>query len=89
MEWALYHRRLDCVGATVHVATADLDGGRRFRRAHAALTPWDTPEACFARVVALGTELLCETVQQIIDSKDIVVYDQPLDRAGVRRRAAP
>jgi hypothetical protein len=80
VEWALYHRRLDCVGTTVHVATANLDAGPVFRRAHATLTPWDTPEMCFARVVAFGTELLCETVGTIIHSKEIVAYDQPLDR---------
>jgi methionyl-tRNA formyltransferase len=80
IEWALYHRQLSCVGATVHITTADVDRGPILRRSQAALTPWDTPEACFARVVALGTELMCEVVRDIIESKEVVVYDQPLDR---------
>lgn len=80
--WALYHRQLGCVGTTVHVTTAELDGGPILRRSQAALTPWDTPEACFARVVALGTELICEVVKDIIDSKEVVVCDQPSDWAA-------
>jgi methionyl-tRNA formyltransferase len=78
--WALYHRQLACVGTTVHITTAEVDAGPILRRSQAALTPWDTPEACFARVVALGTELMCEVVKDIIDSKEIVVYDQPPGR---------
>ena len=77
---ALYHRQLGYVGATVHITSADVDGGPILRRSQAALTPWDTPETCFARVVALGTELMCEAVTDIIECKEVVVYDQQLAR---------
>jgi formyl transferase-like protein len=80
IAWALHHGRLGCVGATVHITSSDVDGGAILRRSQATLTPWDTPEACFARVVALGTELMCEAVRDIIESKEVVVYDQQLDR---------
>ena len=80
--WALYHRQLGCVGTTVHITTAELDGGPILRRSQAALTPWDTPEACFARVVALGTELICEVVKGIIDSKEVVSATSRPSRAA-------
>jgi methionyl-tRNA formyltransferase len=80
IAWALYHRQLGNVGATVHITSTDVDGGPILRRSQTALTPWDTPEACFARVVALGTELMCEAVRDIIECKEVVVYDQQLAR---------
>jgi hypothetical protein len=40
----------------------------------------DTRESCFARVVALGTELMCEVVAEIIQSDEVTVYDQPGER---------
>lgn len=75
--WALYHRDLDCVGATVHQTTSGADAGPIFRRSQAALLPGEDVETCFSRVLALGTELMCETVHAIIADKQQVVYPQP------------
>jgi formyl transferase-like protein len=78
--WALYHRDLDRVGNTVHVLTSGLDAGPIVRRSTACLTPADDRQSCFARVVALGTELMCEVVAEILRSEELTVYDQPGER---------
>ena len=75
--WALYHRNLDCVGATIHQTTSGADAGPIFRRAQACLLPGDDAHTCFARVVALGTELMCETVHEIMADKRRIVCEQP------------
>src|SRR5215217_4271304 len=43
----------------------------------ACLAVDDTPEACFARSVALGTELMCETVRELIQTKQARLFYQP------------
>ena len=78
-EWALYHRNLDYVGSTVHITTTGADAGPILRRSHPCLVSSDTIESCFARVAALGTELMIEVVKGIISNKEILVYDQPVD----------
>jgi hypothetical protein len=75
--WALYHRDLDSVGTTIHQTTSGADAGPIFRRSQALLLPGDDAETCFARVVALGTELMCETVRDIMVNKQQTVYQQP------------
>lgn len=77
IEWALYHRSLDHVGSTVHILTTGADAGPILRRSHPCLTDEDTPDTCFLRVVALGTELMIECVREIIARKDITVYESP------------
>jgi methionyl-tRNA formyltransferase len=76
-QWALYHRQLEHVSATVHITTSGADAGPILRRSNPCLLPTDSVNAIFARVVALGTELMIETVQEIIADKTIVVYPQP------------
>jgi hypothetical protein len=79
-DWALYHRDLAHVGNTVHLVTSGIDAGPIVRRSTACITPEDTRESCFARVVALGTDLMCEVVAEIIRSDEIAVHDQPGER---------
>ncbi|ANM29559.1 hypothetical protein ABI59_08150 [Acidobacteria bacterium Mor1] len=79
-DWALHQRRLDYVGNTVHLAATGADSGWILRRAHPALTPDDTPESIFARVVAVGTELMIEVVQELIDRGETLAAPQPRDR---------
>jgi methionyl-tRNA formyltransferase len=77
VEWTLYRRDLARLGSTVHVLTSGLDAGPILRRSTACVIPGDTVATCFARVVALGTDLMCEVVDEIIRSDEVVVYDQP------------
>jgi folate-dependent phosphoribosylglycinamide formyltransferase PurN len=78
-EQALYHRDLNGIGATVHLLTSAGELGPIIRRSHPCLVPWDGPEACLSRVLALGTELLCEVTQEIIRNGELVVYELPVE----------
>jgi methionyl-tRNA formyltransferase len=77
VDWALYHRDLSKVSNTIHILTDGMDSGPILRRSSACLAMDDTPESCFARSVALGTELMCETVREVIETKRARIYLQP------------
>jgi len=77
-EWALYHRNLDHVSATVHLTISGADAGPILRRSNPCLIPTDDVNTVFARVVALGTELMIESVQKIIADKNVIAFPQPL-----------
>jgi len=74
--WALYHRDLAHLGATVHVTTADADAGPILRRGYPYLQPADSPESCFVRTVILGTELLIDVVHEAITTGELFAFDQ-------------
>jgi len=76
-EWALYHRNLYCVSSTIHIITTGADAGPIFRRSNPCIFHKDHFTTIFARIVALGTELMIEVVQDIIKNKKVVVFDQP------------
>ena len=76
VDWTLYHRDITRLGNTVHILTSSLDGGPILRRSTACLLGNDTRESCFARIVALGTELMCEVVADVIRNDHLTVYDQ-------------
>lgn len=80
IEWALYHRDLNHLGSTVHIASTGTDANKILRRSHPCLIDTDTPESCFSRVVALGTELIIEVVREIMANKEIIIYDQHEDQ---------
>ena len=77
VDWALYHRDLSKIANTVHVLTSGMDSGPILRRSIACLALDDTPESCFARSVALGTELMCETVRELTQTKKARIFPQP------------
>jgi len=77
IDWALYHRDLSKIANTVHILTSGMDSGPILRRSIACLAVDDTPESCFARSVALGTELMCETVRELIQTKKARIFHQP------------
>ena len=77
VDWALFHRDIAHIGSTIHILTQGLDAGPIVRRSTACLVKGDTRESCFARVVALGTELMCEVVAEVIRADQLTVYDQP------------
>ncbi len=80
IDQALHHRQLEYVGNTVHLSATGADSGKILRRAHPSLTPDDTPESIFARVTAVGNELMLEVVQELIDRGETLVAEQPTDR---------
>jgi len=77
IDWALYHRDLSKIANTVHILTSGMDSGPILRRSISCLAVDDTPESCFARSVALGTELMCETVRELIQTKKARIFHQP------------
>jgi folate-dependent phosphoribosylglycinamide formyltransferase PurN len=77
IHWALYHRRLDHVSSTVHITTTGADAGQILRRSNPCLFPEDDIETVFLRTVALGTELMIESVQEIMTNKCVTVFEQP------------
>jgi hypothetical protein len=78
--WGLYHRDIKHIGNTVHILIPGMDAGPIVRRSTACLIYEDTLESCFARVVALGTELMCEVVAEVIRADQLTVYDQPAEQ---------
>lgn len=77
IHWALYHRQLRYVANTVHLTNTGADAGGILRRSTPCIFPDDTVETIFLRSVALGTELMIETVEAIIRDKEVTVYKQP------------
>jgi folate-dependent phosphoribosylglycinamide formyltransferase PurN len=84
VEQALYRRSLDELGATVHLLTDAGELGPMLRRSHPCLVPWDTPESARQRVLALGTELLCEVVRELVERGEIVAYAPPIESHAPR-----
>ena len=75
-EWALYHRNLFCVSSTVHITITGADAGPILRRSNPCIFHKDSFTNVFARIVALGTELMIEVVQDIIKDKNIIAFEQ-------------
>lgn len=82
-EQALYHRRADWIGNTVHITVPAADAGPILARSTAAIHDDDTAAECFFRVVALGNQLMARTVRKIMASDEITVYEQ--DRGSTFR----
>lgn len=77
VEWALYHRDLRHLSATVHLTGTGADSGPILRRSAPCLFPTDDVPTIFARVVAVGTELMIEAVHGIVANKEVAVFEQP------------
>ena len=77
IHWALYHRDLDSVSSTVHITISGADAGAILRRSQATVFPNDSIETIFIRSVALGTELMIESIREIIEKNSIIVFPQP------------
>jgi len=78
IHWALYHRKLEDIASTVHLTVSAADSGAILRRSTVTLHPDDSIESIFLRTVALGTELMIEVVEEIIDpnSQKIAIFPQ-------------
>jgi folate-dependent phosphoribosylglycinamide formyltransferase PurN len=75
--WTLYHREFSKVASTIHILTDDMASGPILRRSIVCMAEDDTPQTCLARSIALGTELMCETVREIIATKRARIFPQP------------
>ena len=84
--WAMYHRELGRLGATIHASVLEANAGPIFRRAPACLLPHDDALNCYVRSAVLGTELMCETVGELVAKKRATVFEQPC-RRGLTHRA--
>jgi hypothetical protein len=76
IEWSLVRGDLSRVAATVHVLTDDANRGPIVRRSIACLTIDDTAESILARSVALGTELMCEVIRDLLRTMELTVFEQ-------------
>jgi hypothetical protein len=74
---ALYHRRTDWLGSTVHIHDTGADSGPILRRSLVTVTGTDTPAEITMRVVALGTELMIDAVADILSGDSVTVFPQP------------
>ncbi len=74
---ALYQRRADRVGITVHLLSTAADAGDIIRRTAAKLHPEDSTEDCFMAALALGTQLMIQTVESLLKADKLLVYAQP------------
>ncbi len=80
IHWALYHRDLDSVSATVHISATGTDADTILRRSNPTIFPDNDLHTIFFRSVALGTELMIESVREIIADKSITVFRHPKNR---------
>lgn len=77
IEWAIYHRNYDHISNTVHLTTSGADSGPILRRSNITIHPDDSIQMLFLKSVALGTELMIETIGDIIKNDYIVQFIQP------------
>jgi hypothetical protein len=74
--WPIYHRNLNMLASTVHILNTGADNGPILRRSLPNIIKSDDLKAMFNRVVALGTEMMIEVVQDIINDKKVKVFYQ-------------
>ena len=75
-DWALFHRDLSKISSTVHLMNSGADTGPILRRSKPSLNVNDNISDVFIRVVVLGTELLIETVRDIINLDYLFIFHQ-------------
>ena len=63
--WPLHDGRLECLGATVHRVTAEVDGGAIHSVRRARPEPEDGLHAVFARCVVVGTDQFVEVIEDL------------------------
>ena len=78
--WPLFDRRLELLGATVHEATGDVDGGPIYGRARADLEPHDLIHAVFARCVQAGTAEYVDVLSRLGRNDSVQPETQNLRR---------
>lgn len=69
--WALYHRDLSRIVSNIRLWHNGNDAGIVVRSSTPCLAVDDTPETCFVRESALGTELMCEVVGGLLKTRSV------------------
>jgi len=80
IEWALYHRSLNHVSATVNIIEGKQYNGPIIRCSNPCIFPDDDIAKIFARVVVLGVNLIIETIKDIQNNEKLRVYPQKTDK---------
>jgi folate-dependent phosphoribosylglycinamide formyltransferase PurN len=75
-EQALYHRRTDWLGSTIHLATTAADAGPILRRSLVTAYDDDGAGDLFFRVVALGNWLMADVVGDLLGASSVPVFAQ-------------
>lgn len=86
--WALYHRDLSKIVSTIHFWRDGAGSDIVVNSSTPCLAVDDTPASCFVRQAAVGTELLCELVGNLIKTKTVRL-DQQQPEAGPLVNAEP
>lgn len=63
--WAIYHRRWDCIGLTLHQIDAGVDTGTHLATARPHIEPADTETSLWAKLALLAPELLQELLRHL------------------------
>jgi peptidoglycan/xylan/chitin deacetylase (PgdA/CDA1 family)/folate-dependent phosphoribosylglycinamide formyltransferase PurN len=85
-EYALYHDRLDLVGATIHSIEAGVDSGAIVDRRPVVPEPLESLERCRARVYREGLEALVARAEAV--AAGAASEGRPQERTTVYRRGA-
>jgi methionyl-tRNA formyltransferase len=83
--WPLVHDAPECIGATVHHVNAGIDTGDIIFQTRPALEDSDDLNTIFLKVIAEGTELVCDAIEQIGGTGRVVSYRQPLHGGSLYR----
>jgi hypothetical protein len=86
--WALYHRDLPKIASTIHFLRDGAESDIVVRSSTPCLAVDDTAESCFARQAAVGTELMCELVGNLIKNRT-VRFDQHQPQASLPMNTEP
>jgi len=76
VDIAFYNRRIDWIGNTVHLMDTGADSGPILKRSLITLTKDATLFGCFFRTICLGTELVVETVQEMLRNEEVYCFPQ-------------
>lgn len=79
-EMAIYHRKIDRIGSTVHFMDVYADAGPILRRSLATIHPDDKTGNCFLAVTALGNHLMIETIEKIFKSDKFYTFEQGIGK---------
>jgi hypothetical protein len=77
IEAALYHRQPAWVGGTVHLMNAASAAGPILRRSSATLHPDDSVAHCIVAACAVGTALMLQVVDDVLERSELIAFPQP------------
>jgi methionyl-tRNA formyltransferase len=75
--WPIVHDEPECIGTTVHHVNAGIDTGDIIYQTRPALDDSDDLNTIFLKVIAEGTELVCDAIEQVRGAGGVVSHRQP------------